>query len=109
MNATTKAWAIANVADNWRRQYPGEIISGSGEKFDKYQRLLALPPERTEQDIAAIIGNGSWTRLICDNCEQSVDIYVRVGSDNRPYPVYICLDCLRQAVALAEQAVNNGL
>lgn len=97
---------IRGVAERWRVQYGisgtwTRTISGDSEKV--YKRLLALPDTATAKDVEAIIGNDSWTRLTCDQCDREVDAVVELGQrpDYASHAADICLDCLRTALNLA--------
>jgi hypothetical protein len=107
MNVTTKRWAIKSVTERWAKQYPGvlQINTPKDHFYEIYIRLLSLPETATEKDIETIIGNPSWTRMQCDECKQSVDLYVTVGEelDYEGSMAHICLECLKKAVALAER------
>lgn len=106
MNVITKKDLIAGVAERWDRQYglPDGVRKGSSsfhqEQEEVSAALHALPPDASEADVAAAIGNGRWTKLQCDECRADVDVVVSVGAE----PNYesatarICLECARRAV-----------
>jgi len=56
-----------------------------------YNDLIALGESPEPNDVDAIIGNGSWTRLTCDHCKRDVDRAVGIGSN------WICFECLNVA------------
>ena len=106
---------IASVAARWREQYPpgdnrlgGSFSTRLGLKTprssdDIHTELLALGPDATAGDIAAIIGNDSWTDQNCTSCE-SVDAVVAVGNRyDEDDTTYLCADCVKQLVALAKR------
>lgn len=86
----TKRQMIEEVADKWRAQYPDS-------HQETYNELLKLNSETaTPEKIAEIIGNNSWTMLICNQCKRDVEAVVTVGA----YPDYetstacLCIDCI---------------
>lgn len=90
---------IINVAARWHQQYsdglyPALIIIG--------ERLAALDLESaTPDDVAAIIGNKSWSHFTCHECGTSgLDRAVRLGGEFDDRLDY-CASCLRAAAALA--------
>lgn len=106
MKAVYERDLIRGVAERWRLQYEhgGEWKppKSSPYRFDAraiYNALSALDAETaTTADVAAIIGNDSWTRLLCRECQSLV-------SEAVEFEVYdetlsVCRDCLRKAVAL---------
>ena len=103
MRLKTKSDLIKSVAENWKRQY-WHPRRGWREirKEEIYRRLSELPEQATEDDIAAIIGNASWTANKCDECGQDVDVTVMLGQepDYESRTVFACLDCLEKAIAL---------
>ncbi len=112
MNVITKKDLIAGVARRWDRQYPPGVmkslppISGALDVSSVSARLHALPPDATEADVAAAIGNGRWTKLQCDECRADVDVVVSVGAepDYESATARICLPCAEKAVAALRSA-----
>lgn len=112
MNITTQRYLIQNVAKRWHLNYWPfaestkplfSVRNGFAKprsKKDIYDDLLAIDPDTaTAEEVDAIIGNGSWTRLCCDECGKRVDRVVNIGSDEE-FPVRaasICLDCIASA------------
>ena len=100
MKLITKEMLIKEVAIKWRRQYPKSHPYGP-KKDVIYGRLLELPHDATERDVAEIIGNSSWTRNKCDECQKDSDITVMLGNDSST--AQICLSCLQEAKSLVEK------
>ena len=106
---TTKAM-VDGVAEAWKRQYhctaTGEWsdVYGGFTSEQIYNALVALPKTAGEEEVAQIIGNDSWTGIFCDECGYKVDAAVMMGDppghDSRT--VYLCVNCLRQALELIE-------
>lgn len=88
---------IRGVAELWRHQY----CNGVPSHFAHVQDALdALDKDTaTADDVAAIIGNSSWTNLTCGVCECDVEKVVRLGDPERidSDPLLVCGDCLSQA------------
>jgi len=108
MILATKQMLIDNVAQNWRSQYFKPYLMGghwsSVHSEMVYDQLTALKTP-TVADIAAVIGNASWTRLKCDECDQEVDRAVYLGKiDYDGGVICVCPDCLRKALVLVEAA-----
>ena len=103
MEIITKKELIASVAERWRYQYPKNACTEKMETI--YQKLIRLPLGATENDVTNIIGNGSWTRNKCDECQKENEVIVRIGEepdDDFSY-AYICAACLQTALELAEK------
>lgn len=102
---TTQRDMIRSVAERWRTQYspmskwdtlrttfghPAEIAA----KLDKLDGDTATPT-----DVEIIIGNGSWTRLTCNQCGrncQSVFTFITLESvETNSFSV--CAQCLSEA------------
>lgn len=62
--------------DRWRKQYydRGEWTYGGLDKENIYKELCALEKPLKAEDIDHIIGNSSWTRFLCDCCNEQVSI-----------------------------------
>jgi hypothetical protein len=87
MEVITREEHIKNVPKMWKLQYPGG-------KEGIYEKLLDAKP-LTKEKVDAIIGNESWTRLSCDECEKDVDIVV-IFSDSETSRA-ICKKCITKA------------
>jgi hypothetical protein len=98
MRLQTTRTQIRGVAAAWHRQYanPSDHHAAIGRRLDALDKETA-----TAEDVKAIIGNGSWTRLACDECEQEVDAVVEIGAS--PDDEYeggrdLCRECARAAL-----------
>lgn len=99
---------IRGVAATWRAQYYHDaaqlwsfVAGGSAQTI--YDQLCVLDVETaTHADVAAIIGNGSWTRVWCNGCETNVEVAVEVGAppDYESSTATLCPSCLAAAVSL---------
>ena len=114
MRIITKRDKIRDVAEHWKRQYydsNGWHVFYDGTRSRAvYDRLLALPDTATGRDVAAIIGNSTWTRLTCDECGHEVNALVVFGEKPVGQTAFIrlCPDCLRYAVAALDRRYDKG-
>ncbi len=108
MELITKRELIKTTIDRWAATYLQHLRinpSLAGNKYEIYLKLKNEQPQ-TEDAIEAIIGNRSWTRLICNECKQDVEVCVQLGEE----PNYesstarICIACLTKALALIAEA-----
>lgn len=93
----------------WKKSYYdskkkkwGDLISGSAEEV--FERLCDLGPSPNPDDVNAVIKNTSWTDCTCSECRKAVETVVQLGEepDYESSTAWICIDCLRSAVALVE-------
>ncbi len=96
MNLITKQILLQRLPKAWLAQYGRHTLG-------IYDALLAEGGKLTEARAAEIIGNDSWTCILCDECGQSVEVAVTVGQepDYDSSTATICLACLTRAVSLA--------
>ncbi len=71
------------------------------DKINNYP-AAKLEKATTEDEIAAIIGNSSWTEVICNECLQVVGAVVELGCDPKidEGTFCICHTCLQKAIEL---------
>lgn len=102
MFVITKRELIDSIAERWESWCLRHRVLQMEDKAYKYRLLKALPATATEDDIAKIIGNESWTRLVCDECGRKVDALVTIGQAPAidSATANVCVDCLKAAVAL---------
>lgn len=108
----TKRHLIQAVADRWKSQYapfkdgPMPLFSVRNNlrkplmPAEVYAALEALDKDTaTEQQVTDIIGNDSWTRLVCDCCKNDVSAIMELGDapDYESRTIYICQQCLKTA------------
>lgn len=107
MNTLTKQEKIKSVAKHWKKQYFKNGVWGpSKHGFEAiYNQLKQLGPTATEDEIEAIIGNRTWTQNKCDECDKDSDVVIML-TESSEYVTYVCLDCLRAAITLCENAIN---
>lgn len=105
----TKQTTIDTIADRWRRQYTNYSSShplSCGETVGSiHEKLKALNSSATESDIAAIVGNSSWTRLKCFRCEQEVNELASISDDENS--LQICRECFNEIGKLFPETEGN--
>lgn len=99
-----KSDRVAGVPDRWAKQYRG-WTPGAGrgpDKQDIKDRLQALKgTDFTAAQVNAIIGNESWTELLCTECRRDSEVLVRIGDepDYEAQYVDLCRHCIAAAAA----------
>lgn len=99
MQLITERDLIRGVAKAWDEQYGTPTDPKYSETLVS-QRLHELDTEKaTAQDVAAIIGNDSWTTLRCHECGKDTTTILRLGEppDYESNTADICPTCIRQA------------
>ena len=94
----TKQHLVNTVDERWKNQYyRDDYWSYYGDdKIEKYEDLVNLGKSKNQEDVDKIIGNSSWTRLICHNCNKDVDAVFIFGIVEDS--LYVCEDCVNIAV-----------
>ena len=105
MKVINKQDLIKNIADSWLKQYPSNSYLNT-PKWEVYLKLKSLDGSQTADDINKIIGNNSWTVLLCDQCSKDVNHVVGIMYD---YGIFttICKDCLKEALSMLELTDGN--
>lgn len=95
----TEAEQVRRVAGRWHAQYRGSI---ERDKREIYESLLALAPDATAADVAAIIGNDSWVGNRCTFCgEQRIEGFdIGEPADYESHTVYACRECAAEIARL---------
>ena len=94
----TKQHLVNTVDERWKKQYyRGASWDYYGEdKIEKYEKLVNLGNNKNSEDVDKIIGNSSWTRLICNHCNKYVDaVFIFRASEES---CYVCDGCVSVAV-----------
>ena len=102
MKLITERDLIMGVAEAWSRQY----AKASGDKAVIKKMLQALDKETaTGEDVKDIIGNYSWTRIMCNECGQYSTLVVQVGQepDYESNTADLCAECLTKAFNLLQK------
>lgn len=104
MTAVTLRTMVQSVAERWRRQYAP--FGGQYPKsLSTYEKLSALDASvATPEEVEAIIGNRSWTRVECDGCGRNVGAAVEI--ERYEQSLTLCADCLTRAASLLPPSVG---
>lgn len=101
MIVITEKDLIKTVCERWKDTYGARWYNNPENRkhLEIYERLKRLK-NPTSDEIAAIIGNRSWTTLQCDECEQDVLKVVELGQepDFESRTVHLCQYCLQKAI-----------
>lgn len=103
MKIQTRATLAQQAPKKWAAQYSRPPVRPDQQKIT--EQLAALESPIDPDQVDAIIGNKSWTQVdCCSECEARVDVVVEIGQepDYESSTAWVCLPCLRAAVALAE-------
>jgi hypothetical protein len=103
-----KKWDIAGVADRWKEAYCGDGwwrndtswrngISSTTDREAIY--LLIVDANGDAAQINAAIGNDTWTRFHCAECNSWKTSGATFDNWDGGY-VTICTECIRKALAL---------
>lgn len=84
------------AAERWEAQYR----NFTDNKLVITNDLKKLGDSPLPDDVDRFIGNGSWTRLTCHECDKEVDQVIELGQepDYESYTARICLSCLSKAI-----------
>jgi hypothetical protein len=89
---------IKKVPDRWYEQYAPFDSQFTVDKLSTYEKLKKLDTALcTANDVYSIIGNSSWTTMICDNCKEITSWIIRIGEepDYDSHTVCLCKNCLK--------------
>lgn len=94
----TKQHLVNTVDDRWKKQYYRDASWDyyGEDKIETYDKLVNLGKNKNPEDVDKIIGNSSWTRLICNHCKKYVDAVCIIGADEIYF--HVCEDCVNIAV-----------
>jgi len=102
---TTKRDRIKAAPNAWHQTYKAQygqqrFLASGQDPWDITVELRKLNVETcSEEDVARIIGNSSWTELQCDLCETDRDLLVNLDG---PYEqMTVCQPCLASAMEAA--------
>ena len=99
MKLITKQINVEEIALRWRYSYYRNSEWYDEERKDIHAKLCAKINDKnvTEQDIADIIGNATWTEMLCQECGTSVE-KLAVFGNNDSDDVRVCKKCLERAI-----------
>lgn len=103
MRIKTRQELADGAAEAWREQCSKNSYYQWGvDKEQILEKLIALGPQPAPEAVDEAIGNGSWTRTNCHECEAENINVVQIGEeeDYESNTAYICGDCLKAALSL---------
>ena len=111
----TRTGLAAGTAEKWKKQY---FVDGAWHLHWKnqapffeeaYKAMIALGENPDPDAVDKAIGNGSWTRLKCDECGHDKDAVVQLGQepDYESSTALICPECLNKAHNLVNMEVKK--
>jgi hypothetical protein len=107
MTRTSKRDRIRDVVKHYEHCYGKRLdapLAGGIIPRHTLAQLRALDLDHcTEADVAAAIGNDSWTSNRCDECGRDNEVVVTVGEppDYESRTASLCPECLAKALQLA--------
>ncbi len=95
MRIITRDGLATHTAQRWVNRY-------GDDKRDIYDKLKSLGARPRADEVDKIIGNGSWTRTVCDECKEVNLDLVEIGEpqDYESNTANICKECLKKALDL---------
>ena len=107
MELITERSRIKGVADAWDAQYGPEFrptVSGSSK--EKSEKLHALNLSKVSAaTVNKIIGNDSWTRIVCYECQKPVTKVAVLYGDDGTAVFEICESCATKVKTLFKTGV----
>lgn len=98
-----KLWNVSGAAERWKKAYTDRHenwLFADAERREKiYNTILAAGND--EAKIDAAIGNNSWTRFHCEECDSNQPEGVEFDNWDGGI-VVICLNCLKTALELGK-------
>lgn len=101
MRIITRQETANNVTARWKKQYKNPMYASS-DKSDILTKLQALEDTPDPDQIDVIIGNKSWTRVTCHECDTEISPVIELGQEPNydSYTACICLSCLTKAIKI---------
>jgi len=115
MDLITRQSRAAEAAQRWKNSYYlsdgrwSELRSGNSKVV--YANLVSLGNNPSPDSVDSAIGNASWTRVHCDECNQDVDAVVQLGEapDFESHTACVCPQCLAKAINLVSKVSDGEL
>ncbi len=79
------------------------------DRASVYDELVYLGENPHPDDVDRVIGNPTWTQIVCDNCGVSVEEACDIG-EKRNYEsstARVCVQCLKNALTLMDD-ISGG-
>jgi len=102
MDVITERDRIKMVVKKWSLKY--ESGAYGQDKIEILKKLKNINLNTVSaKEVESIIGNSTWTDLICDECGEHVTKIVQVGEElnDESATARLCTACLRKAYYLA--------
>lgn len=100
---------IWNVAESYRRQYgrnPVERFRDGKSSASIQAALDAINPgTATAGEVAAIIGNDSWSYNSCAECGERIEDALEIGHSDSP--LCLCPQCIRNAYEMTTHLIKE--
>jgi len=100
--------AAASAASRWKAQYCKRGNAWretcSGDTHEVYVKLIGLGPTPTPEEVNEVIGNDTWTAVICDECGQCVEAALFFGQRQ---DVLVCGHCVREGATKLNLELRN--
>ena len=111
MKRITERDRILSVAEAWDAQYSinikGAIPRANAEKLAISKRLHAMNLNKVNASaVDKVIGNDSWTRVMCEECEKDVGQAVVLYGSGSDSAIEICESCLNLAKRVIQGKVQ---
>lgn len=101
LSIITVKYKCDNITEIFRLQYPKGECEEIHEKM--YQELVKC--DKKKETIDKIIGNESWTRLVCPICGKSVDKLGFIDGYGDDYQhESVCINCLKELIRMIDEA-----
>lgn len=101
------AWFVAKAAIGAPHiPYPTSVYSPRVEGLE--EQIRQLGPSPTVEQINEVLGNSSWTDLVCDECGQHAQKIAIVGQplNHDSATTFLCGDCIKAACAYFDEGEN---
>lgn len=99
MKLITKENILKGVVDRYRKQYPHKMVFSDGRDSETVFSCLLNEKHPTIEIFNEIIGNDSWTRNTCYECNQDKDEIIEFGVCDYDESYFrVCKDCLNEAL-----------
>ena len=92
---------MSTIVDRWKQCYK-DIFNEYPDKKVIYNRLKNLPDNATSLDIDTVIGNGTWTTMFCDECNNHRPVVILFTNN-----FHICIECIEKSLSLVRMTVES--
>jgi len=114
MRLIDKRTVIKSVPRRWREQYRDRrwatVTTKHGLDISAdaiYRQLQALDLDTcSEQEVIAIVENSSWTTILCEACEKSVEHAILIDGEGGTTGVLICPRCIGKATKFLQRGMR---